>query len=30
MLDGLRLTVGEFTVWETLADVLPLKLLFPA
>lgn len=26
---GLKLTVGEFTVWDTPADVLPLKLVFP-
>jgi len=30
MLVGFRLTVGEFTVWETPGDVLPLKLLSPA
>jgi hypothetical protein len=29
MLDGLRLTAGEFTVWERAADVLALKLLSP-
>lgn len=27
---GPSLTVGEFTVWETPADVLPPKLLSPA
>src|ERR1700751_5010070 len=30
MLAGVRLTVGEFTVSETPADVLPLQLLSPA
>ncbi len=30
MLDGLRLTVGEFTDCETPDDVLLLKLLSPA